>query len=263
VGLAHLHTEHSHECYDQLRRRVVGRLMPNLASVVSVSGEIAEWRSTTFGDAPRVIPNGVSLPSELGPEPQRRARRRLGLAADRYVVGCVGRLSPEKEHIALVDAFRGLVDSFPESLLVLVGEGPERARIQARIQALELEGSVFLLGERDDLDELLPAFDVVALASRREGLPLALLEGMAHGKPVVATAVGDVPDLLSDGGGRAVPPGRRDLLAQALAYYADDREARRRDGALGRRRVERCHSVDAMVEAYVDEYRRALSRRRS
>ena len=131
-------------------------------------------------------------PNDVGDEVQEAEKSAMHALASQHL-----RISPRCVRTAackytVTPDFGFVIDRHPDSRLVLVGAGPEEGAIRSRIESLELCSHVTLLGERHDLDEVLPAFDVITLSSRREGLPLALLEGMAHGKPVVATAVGEI-----------------------------------------------------------------------
>ena len=238
-GLPMVHTEHSHELYTTPRLRAVGRLMPHIASLTSVSEEIEQWRREELGSMPgAIIPNGVAMPTR----PSLRAPRGDG----RFVIGCVARLAPEKHHMMLLD----VIERLPDARLVLVGDGPERGRIEAAIAQRGLRARVELLGARSDVEQLWRGFDAVALTSQREGLPLALLEAMSHGLPVVATAVGEVPTLLADGAGELVASGDSTAMAAVLRAWQTDPWRRHRAAALGRMRVAQRYSLPAMLDAY-------------
>ena len=152
----------------------------------------------------------------LTPETRARARERLGLASDVPVVGTVGRLDYQKAPEVMLRALSLL--STP-AILVWVGDGELATRAARQVQALGLGDRVLLLGNRSDVPDLLPAFDVFALASRYEGLPCVVVEAQQCGIPVVATAVNAVPDVVIPGDtGLLVPPMRPDLLAAALDH---------------------------------------------
>ena len=249
-GLPQVHTEHSCELYDTPRRKLLGHLMGRCATVATVSEELSRWRRQAFrGTACHTIPNGVHVPADV-PD-GAAARRRLGLGPDDFVIGCVARLSPEKDHLTLIRAFGALADRHPEAQLVLVGDGCERARIEAAARGLRVR----LLGQVEQVSEVLPAFDVIALSSVREGLPLALLEAMACSMPVVATDVGGIGDLLSTGGGVVVPVRDPAGLGDALSLYASQPERRRSDGAFARALVRERYDSARMAERYAALYR--------
>jgi glycosyltransferase involved in cell wall biosynthesis len=173
----------------------------------------------------RVVPNGVRLERFALP------RRPVG---GRVV--SVGRLAPQKRPDLLVRAAASLRDRGTSFQLHLVGDGPERPRVQALVDELGLADQVVLLGNRSDIPELLAEAACFALASDYEGCPISILEAMAAGVPVVATHVGGVPELVEDGRtGRLVRPGDADALATAVAELLADDELLRRFGEEARR----------------------------
>lgn len=259
LRIPHVHTEHSLEFYDTTRRRLVGRAMRFAAEVTCVAPSIAEWRHEAFGDSATVIRNGIPIPGPPDEAAVRAARALIGLD-DRLTVGCVARLSAEKDHATLLRAFGHLRDRGVDARLVLVGGGAERPRLEALAAQLALDDRVTFLGERHDVGALYPAFDLGALSSVREGLPLALLEGMAHGRPFVATAVGEIPALAAAGAGVVVPPQQPAALADALAAYLADAPRRRADGDRARALAAAEYSLDSMVDRYVAIYRRLAGR---
>lgn len=193
-------------------------------AVVTVSGAIRDRLSAAGLARPAlVVPNAVTA-FEL-PDADR-ARAELDLPADAPVALCAARMVPQKRHDLLLQAWSRV--TVPGAVLLLAGDGPLRADLTARAGRLGLEGRVRFLGTRDDMPRLLAATDVCTLSSDWEGLPVALLEAMACGRPVVATGVDGVAEVLGHGGGRTVPPGDPGPLADALgAVLADRRSARR------------------------------------
>ena len=165
----------------------------------------------------------------------------------------VGRLKEPKDFLGLVRALRSVDVPFSAAI---VGDGPDRAGLEP-----EARGVVELLGERDDVPEQLAASDVFALASRSEGMPVSVLEAMAAGLPVVATAVGGIPELVVDGEtGLLVPASDEGALAEALRRVLGDADLRRRLGATGRRRVEEEFDLPRFRQAHVELYERELAR---
>jgi glycosyltransferase involved in cell wall biosynthesis len=154
------------------------------------------------------------------PESRRCARRSLGLPPGARVIGTVGRLDYQKAPEHLIKALALLRDRDP--ILVWVGDGPLADRAARAAVHHGVADRVRLLGDRADVPQLLPAFDIFAMASRYEGLPCAVLEAQRCGLPVVATAVNGTPDLVVPGvTGLLVPPQRPDLLARALQHLLD------------------------------------------
>lgn len=251
-----IHTEHSHELYDTPRRRLIGAAMSPLATVVAVTPEVAEFRARFPGSC-EVIPNGVPVPA-LRPEDRRTARERLGLAETQFVVGCAARLSPEKNHAGLLEAFAQLLQQIPECVLLCAGDGPLRDSLRANAEAHGLKERVRWLGGLENMDEFYVALDACVLNSSREGLPLSLLEAMSFNVPVVATEVGGVGELLQDVG-VLVRPNASDELAGALAFLARDAKAAQTLGSAGRARVEERYGVESMVARYVELYQAVTS----
>jgi len=175
-------------------------------------------------------------------------------------VVAIGRLAAPKDALTLVRALAA-VGARPYSALV-VGDGPDRRAVEAEIRSLGLEGAVRLAGERRDVPRLLANADVFVLSSRSEGAPLSVLEAMAAGVPVVASAVGGVPELVADGvTGLLVSPGDPRALAAALDRLLADPALRRRLGAAARERVRTRFDLAAMREAHLELYARELARR--
>jgi glycosyltransferase involved in cell wall biosynthesis len=184
-------------------------------------------------------------------------RAEWGVGARDLVVLALGRLSPEKGHRVLLDAFLALPPG--SARLVLVGDGAERGALEARAPK---DGRVRFAGWRTDAARCLGAADVFALPSLREGLPLAMLEAMAAGLPVVASRVGGVPGALAEGAcGLLVPPGDAGALAEALARLLGDPALCRRLGEAGAARVRERHGAEGQAAALEAVYR-SISRRR-
>lgn len=175
------------------------------------------------------------------------------------VVACVGRLSHEKGQDVLLDAFATTVREVPGAVVWLAGEGPTEGRLREQSQRLGIEGQVRFLGFREHVAPILRKSMVVALPSRGEGLPIAVLEAMAMGVPVVASAVGGVRDLIdSDRVGVCVPPEDPPALAAALSSLLTDPRRARGVGEAGRAHVRAHFSADRMAEATAEVYRAAL-----
>jgi glycosyltransferase involved in cell wall biosynthesis len=205
-------------------------------------------RRTCGADSTVVIHNGVALD---GPSRRHADVRPVTLLS-------VGRLRAPKDFTTLVRA----VAALPDVRLRIAGDGPDRAALEAEIARLGLWGAIELLGERSDVADLLAGADVFVLSSDSEGLPMSVLEAMAAGLPVVATAVGGLSELVRDGEtGRLVPPRRPDALADALGPLVADAALRERLGAAGRRHAEAAFSLTACRAAHLDVYRRAAEKR--
>jgi glycosyltransferase involved in cell wall biosynthesis len=169
----------------------------------------------------------------------------------------VGRLAAPKDFVTFVRALRRLE---PGSFRAwIVGDGPGRAALTAEVDRLRLGRTVELLGERDDVRELMAQADIFVLSSRSEGLPLSILEAMAAGLPVVGSAVGGIPEL-AEGCGFVVPPGDPDALAVTLGRLVADPELRRQHGELARDRARAEFNLPRFHRDYLDLYARELAR---
>jgi glycosyltransferase involved in cell wall biosynthesis len=214
----------------------------------------------------RVIGNGVDCERFAPLDRTRRdaVRDELGVPRDALLFCCVASFTPVKRHADLLDAFARLRFQEPRAHLLLVGDGPLRADVEARGRAPGVRGAVTLAGNRGDVERLLGASDAFVLASSTEGLSNALLEAMAAGLPVVATRVGGNPGLVRHGdSGLLVPPFDAAALAEAMAALSADAALRARLGATGRERVRNEFSLDAMARGYESLYRELLDERAS
>lgn len=206
-----------------------------------------------------VLPNGVEA---RRPTAGRDLRDDLGIRADAPVVGSVGSLRAIKRFDVLIDAAAALRGSHPGVRVVIAGDGPERAALEARIADRGLTGTVLLLGARDDVPDVLAACDVAVTCSDAEASPLAIMEYMGAGLPTVATAVGGIPDVIGDGEHGVLVP-RRDpaALATAVGELLDDpgRRAALGRAAAARRRAE--FDLAVMVRRVEELYERLYATR--
>lgn len=208
--------------------------------------------------------NGIMLPEH--PFGMRSgALLEEGLVREGEVVlGHVGRISPEKRVVALVNAFARVASEFPTARLVLAGDGPDVERARAAASAAALKGRVTFLGYRSDVDSVYGALDLFVLNSRTEGLPNAVLEAMAFGVPVVATAVGGTPELVRDGEtGLLIPSGNADALVQAIRAALRDRPAAMERARRARELVEREFDMQQLSHGINEAYRRVVDARRA
>lgn len=215
-----------------------------------------------------VIGNGVDVARYQGRIERSAVRTRLGIATDAPVVICVAKLHPQKGHADLLVALPTVLRSHPGTVVLLAGEGPLRDQLAASAEAMGITGNVRLLGPRDDVPELLAAADLFVLPSLWEGLPMALLEAMASGLPVVATEVSGTRQVVApEATGIIVPVRDPDALAAAMRQLLADPLRARAMGQAGRERIVRGHSVEGQARAHAALYEasireRAVSRRR-
>jgi glycosyltransferase involved in cell wall biosynthesis len=259
LGIPLVYTEHSREFYTSPRRRLIGRSMSKAATVVSVSDELDEWRRREFGYSTRVILNGVPVPPLPTPDERQSARIRLGIPADAPTLGAVARFMPEKDHATMLKAFEILSRFVNDAHLILVGSGPKLGTIQTLAAELGVADRVHFLGRRLDVDRILPALDVITLSSTREGLPLALLEGMAAGAAAIATDVGEIGQLIGEECGRTVPHSDPEALGAAYAAVLSNPDRLATAKLASRARIIERYSSDAMIDAYAALYRSACA----
>lgn len=197
-----------------------------------------------------VIPNAWS---GQVPRDRRAARQALGLPPDEFVIGWVGRLIPVKGADVFLGALSELSD-LPWSASIL-GDGVERRRLERVSATLRLGGRVTFHGQVDDAPSLFPAFDAVVLSSRSEGTPMALLEAIAAGVPVVATAVGGIPDVIGPGEALLVQPDQPTAVAQAIRAIQADPAAAMQRAAAARARLAREFGPEHWLARYEEVYR--------
>jgi L-malate glycosyltransferase len=206
-----------------------------------------------------VIHNGIA-PANDTFEMRETVRSDLGVG-DRVVGAIVARLNGRKGHATLLKSVSLLREEGVTPLTLIVGDGPERAALEQQALQLELnEGHVRFLGARSDVDRILSAADFFVLPSDTEGLPLSVLEAMAHGLPIIASRVGGIPELVEHmEQGLLVPPGDPPALANAIRRIVEDRPLRRRLADAARTRVNTEFSLVNTVQNYDLLYRAALS----
>lgn len=273
-----IHGEHGWDIYDpdgtSRKYRALRQMMsPAIDRFVTVSEELRHWLTTTVripSTKVQRICNGVDIkryqpyPHAAGP------RTRQALPPERFppgsvVIGSVTRFSAIKDPLLLIHAFieARRAPGGPDLRLVMAGEGALRPEAVRLLEESGLADVAWLPGSRDDIPELLRDIDVFMLGSRREGISNTVLEAMASGLPVVATATGGNLELVLDGvTGRLVPPGDVHALARALLPYAADAPLRRTHGAAARRRVEQEFSLERMLTDYEALYRACCGERR-
>ncbi|HWR54477.1 MAG TPA: glycosyltransferase [Bryobacteraceae bacterium] len=215
---------------------------------VAVSDEVARSFRIMYGFDPLVIPNGIDTAAYLRPGARERWRRAHGVSEQERLVVSLARLDPQKNPLGLIEAFARV----PNAHLVLAGGG-------SLLEAVRKAAGprVRVLGVVEDVPELLAAADVFALASDWEGHPVSVLEAMAAGLPVAATAVGGLPEIVEEGvTGRLVPRGDMNALGHAIA---DALANRKEMGEAARRRAAR-HDVSGMISSYAELFEKVASR---
>ncbi len=225
--------------------------LPRYEVVISVSDDLHR-RCRELGvphERSVLIENGIDTRQFARSRTRQEAKHRLGIPAERPVIGAIGRLSEEKGFDLLIQAVDRLLASGVDVELCIAGEGDQQERLGELIRSLHREDRIRLLGFQPDTTSLYEAFDVFALSSLREGLPNVVLEAMAMGIPVVATRVAGVPRLIRpEENGLLVDLGDIEELGSSLGRLLTDGELRDRLGGSGRRTVEERFSFERRME---------------
>ncbi len=258
TGVPLVITEHTEATWQDWRARWIGRwVYRRVGRIIAVSTPIRRRlieRDGVHPDLITIIPNAVVSASEPPLDAQLPAQLR-----ERPLVGVVARLRPEKGVATFLRAVARVAPQFPEAHFVVAGDGPQRHELAAMAEDLGLGERVHFLGFHADAAALMKSLNVLVVPSMTEGSPLVTLEAMAAGVPVVASAVGGIPDQIRhDKEGLLVPPGNSDALADALLALLRDPDRARRLGEAGRRRATSRFNHATMVRQIEDVYRDIL-----
>jgi glycosyltransferase involved in cell wall biosynthesis len=264
AGAAAIHTKHGRNPAgraNRLLRRAAAQLAHAFVAVSETTAEQAREQH----DAPRsrmhTIANGIRL-DRYHPDPEARAAARVELGlGDATVVGTVGRLDTYKNQALLVRAMAPLLSS--QVRLVIVGDGPARADVEAVVAALPEPRWVVMTGRRMDVPRLMPAFDIFCLSSQTEGLPLVVPEAMSASLPIVSTAVGGIPTVVDEGETGFLVPVDETALRAALQTLIEDPVRARTMGVAAREVALERYDYGRMVDAYLALYQNAISNRSS
>ena len=269
-----VHTFHGHVLrgyFGRLRTWIflwLERLLARVAdALVAVSPEVRD-DLVALGVAPEakfaVIRLGIQLDERVSRDGRTRAetRRTMGIPDGRLVIGWVGRMTGVKRTEDVLEAFKRLRERGVDACLCMVGDGPDRDRVEQLASDLGVVRDCLFPGYQEEIASFFAAFDVFVLPSGNEGTPVTAIEALASACPVVATRVGGVPDVVRDGeDGFLVAPGGVDELADRLARLAGDPELRRRMGEAGRARVVPRYGVDRLIDDVDRLYRELLARK--
>jgi glycosyltransferase involved in cell wall biosynthesis len=265
AGVPHLVlTEHivgqPHSAGQRMLKR---RELKRADAVTAVCGAVADSLVRDYGvprERVRVVPNGADLPDEAAEHPvSRRLRATLGASAMKPLWVCAARLEEQKGHDVLLEALAGVRRRGLEFVAAFAGDGSRRAALERRAAELSLADHVRFLGMVEEIGPLLAAADAVVMPSRWEGLPLTLLEALARARPVVASAVGGIPEVVEDRiSGRLVPPGDVSALEEALEWLHRRSDLASALGREGAARVREHFTWDRTVASFEEVYDEVL-----
>jgi glycosyltransferase involved in cell wall biosynthesis len=234
-------------------------------ALVAVSPEVRD-ELVRLGVAPAekftVVRVGIELSGRVADlDGRAETRRRLGIAGDSFTVGWVGRMTGVKRTSDVLLAFKRLRERGVDAFLCMIGDGPEREQLERRAHELGIMKRTLFLGYQEQVAPYYAALDAMILPSGNEGTPVSAIEALAAGRPVVATRVGGLPDVVREGqDGFLVAPGAVDELADRLERLAADEDLRRRMGEAGRERVLPRYSVERLIDDVDALYRSLLAK---
>jgi glycosyltransferase involved in cell wall biosynthesis len=256
-----------HNCDNWAKNPVLSRiygLTARLADkIIAVSQEVKDF-AVSVGlsrtEYLEIIPNAVPFEQfRKNNVLRKKVRSELNISENGPVLGIVARLSEQKDHANFIQAAKLIYQEVPETHFLIVGDGPLRKSLEDLANSLDLGHVVIFCGARRDIRAIYSALDILVFSSRWEGLPVALLEGMAAELPIVATAVGGIPGTLKDQMmGYLVPPADTVALANACLQLVKNPEMRRKMGTAGYEHVKSNYSVDTMVNATFKLYQTLL-----
>ena len=231
--------------------KLLDRFLVLFSSRIIVVSRIVKRRFEWFKkNRVEIIYNGVDTQRFSPGKAQDDVRKKLHINSEDIVIGAVGRLSPEKGLEYLISAIREVANAYPRTKVLLVGDGDEKYRLslQEKVKDLELSPHIFFVGFHEDVPQILRCLDIFSLPSLTEGFNRSLLEAMACGLPVVATAVGGNVEIVQDGvNGLLVPPSNPGALAGAITELLKDKEKARKMGLEGKLLVDENFSIDINV----------------
>jgi sugar transferase (PEP-CTERM/EpsH1 system associated) len=259
TGIPAVTTVHGKNYYgEKWRRRAAYRYAARHSTMVAVSHDMKRFlveRISIPPDKLRVIHNGIDLGRYAEQQADRAIRKKLGIRDGQPVIGTIGNLFAVKGQVHLLRACRDVARVFPDLVLLIAGEGDQRGMLEKEASDIGMADRVKFLGFRDDVPSLLQAMDVFVLPSLSEGLPLSVLEALSLKKPVVASDVGGIPEIIENGvTGYLVPPENPEALAEKITLLLQNPERAAVIGQAGRRRVEEDFSLPRMIREHQSLY---------
>jgi glycosyltransferase involved in cell wall biosynthesis len=243
--------------------RLVNRLLAPFATALIANSQAGanlavQWKEIA-PDRVHVVHNGIVLEPFQNPAVGGQIRQEFQLDPEQPVVGIVGRLAPAKDHQTFFQAMRLVAAQFPDLRILCVGEGALRGELERLVGELGLRPNVIFTGDRTDIPAIMFALDILVSSSRWEGFPNVIMEAMAAARPVVATDVGDVAELvIPHKSGLLVKPGEPEAMAEAVISLLRDEPRRLSLGQQGRIRIEENFTHERMAAATSAIYRQLL-----
>jgi len=256
--VSHENNVFHHPIQRRIGYRWAAKKMDRIVSVSSdVRRSLIQWRRIPAQKID-LIPYGVDLKKYKQNRPD--CLKALNLERNWPVIGTVGRLESYKGHPLLIQAIRRIAYDFPDMACIFVGDGPDRERLLSLAEKAGVGDRIRFLGFRKDIPELLGVMDLFVLCSYTEGLPNALLEAMAASLPIIASAVGGIPEVIQGGvTGLLVPPGDVEALSRALALLLRNPERMERMGRQARKFIQEHYSLETQLNGFIRLYDTLLS----
>ena len=263
-GIKIIHTEHEYQSFlnnpkDLQILKILCRMCHSFVTVGHDVTEFMENEKVLPKGKIITIPNGVSL-GTCTYESKCYARKEFGFTENHLIIGITARLEWRKDHKTLLQAFAHVVKQNHNARLLIIGDGCLKYELKMHAKKLGIEYAVIFAGARGDVNTLLAILDVFVLSSVHEGLPVALLEAMAAEKPVVCTAVGEMPKVIVQGfTGLLIPPRDPKELSSALLFMLENEKERIRLGKNAKEYVRKYLSMEKMLDSYETLYRSVLT----
>lgn len=256
-----------HNCHNWARNPLLGNIYganARLANhIIAVSDEVRDYSIRYSHIDPKkitTIPNAIPL-DRFGNHGAAGAmiRQEFGIPLNVPLIGIIARLTEQKDHDNFLRAAQRILQDSPEAVFLIVGDGPLAESLKMLASSLGIQESVNFCGIRQDIPAVMSALDILVFSSRWEGLPVALLEGMASSLPVVATSVGGVPGVIENGvTGFLVPPADPEALANTCISLINDPALRRRIAQAAFNHVQKNYSMEGMADKTISLYQSLL-----
>ena len=263
-----IYTEHARDVAPNIKVRIMDKILSYMTDRIVVVAEFLkqnlvkkEWIDPV---SIAIIYNGIDGDEFIREFDRDAIFKELNIALAAKIIGIVARLDSIKNHRCLIKAMKKISSRLPDVILLVIGDGPLRGELEELAAAEQLQKNILFLGTRNDIPQLLSMLDVFVLCSLSEGLPLTILEAMAAGKSIVATAVGGIPEVIDDGvDGIIVPSDDSDRLAGAISELLHDEGKRHDMGAKARIKFQEKFTIQDMVKKYEELYEGGKLRVRS